>query len=133
MTEERPAEGPGALASARAFGADVMALLNTRLELVALEFKEETARRKRLVVLGFAVGLFLGCALLMGGFLVVAAFWDSHRLAAAAGVTVAYLAIGGAVLLRLRALERDSPPPFGASLEELRKDLEMFRGRDGTD
>ena len=108
----------------------MLALLSARAELVSIELKEETKRRKSLVVLALVALLFLGCGLLLLAFLVVVIFWDSHRIAAIAALTLAYSALGAWAFVRLRAILRDSPPPFGATLEEFRNDLEMLRGRD---
>lgn len=127
---DRPPGEAGPLDSARALGASFLALLGTRVELAALEFKEEAARRKRLAALALVAAVFLGVALILLAFLVVVFFWDAHRIAAIAGVTLAYAAVGAGAFLRLRAILRDSPPPFSATLEEFRRDLDMVRGSD---
>ncbi|MGE0358042.1 MAG: phage holin family protein [Burkholderiales bacterium] len=127
---DRPPGEAGPLDSARALGSSFLALLGTRVELAALEFKEEAARRKRLAVLALVAAVFLGVALVLLAFLVVVFFWDTHRLAAIAGVTLAYAAVGAGAFLRLRAVLKDSPPPFSATLEEFRRDLDMVRGSD---
>ena len=122
--------GSGPLDSARALGASVLALLSARAELVSIELKEAAERRKRLVTLALVALLFSGCALLLSAFFVVVIFWDSHRVAAVAAVTLVYGVIGVRAAVRFRALLRDSPPPFNATLDEFRHDLEVFRGRD---
>jgi uncharacterized membrane protein YqjE len=75
--------------------------------------------------------VFLACALLLAAFLVAVVFWDTHRIPAIAAVTLVYAGIGAFAFLRFRAVVRDSPPPFGATLGEFRNDLDMIRGRDG--
>jgi uncharacterized membrane protein YqjE len=127
---DRPPGESGPLGSARALGASLLALLGTRVELAAIELKEETERRKRLAVLALVAALFLGAGLLLLAFLLVVLFWDTHRLAAIAGVTLLYSAIGAWALLRFRAILRDSPPPFSATLDEFKRDLDMVRGND---
>jgi uncharacterized membrane protein YqjE len=123
-----PAKGP--LESARALGATLVALLRVRVELVAIELKEEAERRKRLLVLALLAALFLSYGLLLVAFFVVVFFWDTYRLPAIAGVTLVYLGIGGWAFLRFRSFLADSPPAFSATLKEFENDLDMLQGRD---
>lgn len=127
---DKPPGEAGPLGSARALGASLLALLGTRVELAAIELKEETERRKRLAVLALVAVLFLGAGLLLLAFLLVVLYWDTHRLPAIAGVTLLYTAIGAWAFLRFRAILRDSPPPFSATLDEFKRDLDMVRGHD---
>jgi len=128
---ERPSTGAaGPLGSVRAMGASLVALLGTRVELAAIELKEESERRKRLLVLALVAVLFLGAGLAALAVLVVVLFWESARVSAIAGVCIVYTAIGAWALARFRAILRDSPPPFSATLAEFRKDLDMVRGSD---
>jgi len=128
--DKSASQATGPVGSARALGATLLALLRVRVELVAVELKEEAERRKRMVMLGFVAVLFLTLSLLLVAFLVVVLFWDTYRMAAISGVTLVYVAIGAWALLRFREAVRDSPPPFSASLEEFQKDLDLLRGRD---
>ncbi len=125
------AQARGAGASLRALGATLVELVGTRAELAVLELREEGERRKEMLVLALAGALFLALALLLAAFFVVLLFWDSHRLAALGGVTIAYLAIAGVAFGRLRAKARASPPPFEATLRELAADVEALRGKRG--
>lgn len=126
--QPRP-EGP--LDSARALGASLLALLQARVELAGVELAEEAEHGKRLVVLAVVAAFFLGAGLVLFAFLVVVLFWETHRLAAIAGVTLAYSGVGAWALLRLRRIARERPPPFSATRSEFRNDLDMIRGRDG--
>lgn len=125
-----PPDAAGPLQAARALGASLLALAGVRLELVCLEIREASERSKRLLVLGLAAALFLGSGLLLFAFLVVVLFWDTYRLPAIVAVTLVYSGIGAWALHRLRTIVRDSPPPFSATLGELRGDLDMIRGSD---
>jgi uncharacterized membrane protein YqjE len=126
--EDRPDRG--LVSSLRALGATLADLVGTRAELALVELGEMAERRKRALVLAIVGGVFLAMGLLLAALFVVALFWDTHRLAAIAGVTLLYLVIGLGALLRLRALEEASPPPFEATLRELSLDREMLRPRD---
>ncbi len=125
-----PPSGTGPLDSARALGSSVLALLSARAELASIELKEEAERRKRLTVLAVVAVLFLGTGLLLLAFLVVVIFWDTHRIAAISALTLTYTLVGALAFARFRAILRDSPPPFSATLDEFRNDLEMLRGHD---
>jgi len=127
-TGERPERG--LVSSLRALGATVAQLAGTRAELALVELGEMAERRKRALVFIIVGSVFLAMGLLLAAFFVVALFWDTYRLAAIAGVTLLYLAIGVGTLLRLRALEEASPKPFEATLRELSLDREMLRPRD---
>ena len=54
--------------------------------------------------------------------LVVVLFWDSYRIAALCGVTLAYALIGVVALWRLSAHKKEERPAFAASLAELEHD-----------
>jgi uncharacterized membrane protein YqjE len=128
---DRPSpRGAGPADSARALGASVLALLGARVELAAVELKEAAEQRKRLVVLAFVAAIFFNAGLMLAAFLVVVVFWETHRLPAIAGVTALYGAIAAWALSRFLGILREIPPPFGATLEEFRKDVDMIRGRD---
>jgi uncharacterized membrane protein YqjE len=118
----------GTLASVKALGATFLALVRTRIELAVVELREEAERKKEALVLGAVAGVFLAMAALLFAFFIVVVFWDTHRIAASAGVTLAYLGIGVVALLRLKRIAGASPPPFEATLAELAKDVEALGG-----
>jgi uncharacterized membrane protein YqjE len=128
---DKPAwQAAGPLESARALGGTLVSLLRVRAELVAVELEEEVERRKRMLLLGFVALLFLAPSLLLAALLVVVYFWDTWRLSAIGGVTFLYAAVGAWAFLRFQDAVRNSPTPFGATLEEFRKDLSLLRGHD---
>ncbi len=126
MPEPQPPPGPAE--SLRTLGATLMEMIETRAELALVELRELGERRKEALWLAIAGGLFLAMGLLLAAFFVVVIFWDDHRLAAIAGVTLLYLAIAAFAFLRLQARSRASPPPFEATLRELAKDRDILRG-----
>lgn len=123
-----PVRSAGPAASLRALASTLGELAATRVELAIVELREETARRRDMLILAGAVGVFAAFGLLFASFLVVAVFWDTHRLAAIAGVAAADFAIAGAALWRLRAKIATSPPPFEATLRELAADRALLAG-----
>jgi uncharacterized membrane protein YqjE len=115
------------LAALRAVGATLGEMFRVRGALFEVELREEVGRRKRtllLAALGFA---FLHTALLLLSVFVAVVFWDTHRVAAIGGMTVLYLALGAAALIRLRVEAAASPSPFAATLAELDRDLSGLR------
>ena len=104
----------------------LVTLVHTRVELATIEFSEQrdraAARVALLVVaaIGFTVAWLAVCAL------VVAEFWDTHRLAALGGVVLFHLAIGLIAIWRARVWGRGDGPPFAATLAEFERDREWI-------
>lgn len=115
-------QNSGLLASVRVLFSTLLGMARTRLELIATELEEERLHLARLVLYGFLALFFFGLGVLALSLLVIAAFWDTHRLAAITAVVVAYL--GGALfcVLCLRRQMRRKPRLFSATLAELEKD-----------
>jgi uncharacterized membrane protein YqjE len=116
----------GLLSAVRGLVDDVLALLQTRLELLTIDLEEERYRLVSLLLYTL-VALFL-CALgiLCLGILVVAAFWDTHRLVALGLLTLVFLGAGGAVAFLAWRQARARPRLFAASSTELIKDRQRL-------
>ncbi|MBI0326178.1 phage holin family protein [Burkholderia plantarii] len=107
----------------------VFALLQTRLELVGIELAEEKERLIGVLFLGLAAMMLATMALISLTVLVAIAFWDTYRWQALAAITAVY-AIGAIGCgLRARIGLREAPSVFEATLHELEKDRELFRGK----
>ena len=117
----------GLLGALRSMGATLNELLHVRAAIFGLELREEAQRGKDQFVLTLVAGAFLHIALTLAALLVVAIFWETHRLAAIGLVALLYGACGGAVLLRLRAAAASAPAPFAATRAELARDLADLR------
>ena len=118
----------GTLSSLRSLGATLAELVGTRGELALIELREESQRRQVMTLMAAVAAIFLALGLLLAALFVVVVMWDTHRVAAAGGVTLLYLGIGVAVALVLRSRVRASPPPFESTRAEFAKDLESLRG-----
>ncbi len=128
MADSDEPRRPGGLGPALSeLAANAIALVRTRLELASVELQETTGHVKQLLVLAIAGALLAIFTLLFASVFVIVCFWDSHPLAAVGGVTLFYLALSVAVLVRLRQQIRDRPAPFSASLTELQNDVAGFR------
>jgi uncharacterized membrane protein YqjE len=119
---------PGIVASLRALGATLQDIVATRLELAVVELREMRDHGKTMVLLGVLAAVFGALGLLLAAMFVVLVFWDTHRIAAAGGVTAVYLAIAAIALLRLRTHSREAKPPFEATLREFAADREILAG-----
>ena len=103
-------------------GGSLLGLVRTRLELASVEYQEAREHAiTRLVLVAVVVTAF-AFALLMASLLVVVLFWDTHRIAALAAVTLGYVVIGVGAWWRLGVESRAAPAPFAATLAELERD-----------
>jgi len=103
-------------------------MLHTRLSLAAIDI-EAHARATLVALLAWFAALVLGLvAFAFAGVAVIAVFWETHRVAAAIGTTLGYLAITGLVAALARAAWMSRPPALAATLHELDLDREALRG-----
>jgi uncharacterized membrane protein YqjE len=120
--------GPGAAApggivqSLRNLAATALQIVQTRLELLATELEEERLRLLQIVFWGMAALFFLVFALGMLTLLLIAAFWDTHRVAVIAWLGVLYFVLGAAAALYVRSMISTRRGLFSTSIGELRKD-----------
>lgn len=110
--------------SIKKLGGAAVGLLQSHLELLGIEFQEEKSR-------SFQLALYAGVSLIFGLLLLVGLsaalmihFWDSHRLPAALGLCVLYVAGLAFALWRARQLVRRGETPFQATIEELARTRE---------
>jgi uncharacterized membrane protein YqjE len=108
-----------------------LGLVHARAELATVEFAEERLRWTRAAILIAGGVMLLSFAILGLAAWIVAYFWDTYRLAAIAGVTLAFALGGIALLWRNAALWERSPAPFAQTLAEFRKDREWLSGDAG--
>jgi len=113
--------------SVRVAGEALLGLVATRIELLGVELHEEALHLQRMLVQGVVAAFLFGAAVVMAGVLVAAAFWDSHRLLALAGVTVFYGGAGAVLIMRLRSFIETRPAPFHATVGEIEADLKALR------
>ncbi len=114
-------------ASLRALAHTLLAVLRTRLELLATEFDEERARLAEFAVLAAVALVCFSFAALLAVLFLVVLFWDSHRLVAIGGLAVLFAAAGGYLLGTIKRRIAERPPLFSASIDELRKDQDALR------
>jgi uncharacterized membrane protein YqjE len=126
MGPEEPWSGTehplGLLASIRRFGATLVALIRTRIELLSTEVEVELQRALIILLWMMLALLFAGLTVLMFTVTLLVVFWDDHRILVASLITLAS-AITTAVTAYLAYVRVKHKPRFlAASIEELRRD-----------
>jgi uncharacterized membrane protein YqjE len=117
----------GVLVSAKNFVATLIAIIGTRLEIAASELEEERLRLSEMMAWGAFAMLFGALALIFLSLLVVAVFWDDHRLAALGFITALYVILTAVAGFKLRKCLEQKSKLFSVTVEELRKDQEGLR------
>jgi len=124
---EDPAQGAGLARALRDVVASLIAMVSTRVELVAVEMREATHHGLRIAVLAIAGALCAMLALAFAGAFVVVLFWDTHRVAAMAAVLAVYAAAAALTLGRAVSLARGMPRAFDETRRTLAADRELLK------
>lgn len=128
QAEEEVGPAGRLVGSVRGLLETALAIGRTRLELLTVEAQLEIRRLVDVLILVVITIYAIGSALLMAGFAIVLAYWDSHRVMAAAIVAGGFLLIAaGTAFLAVRRL-RAAPGFLEGTLTELARDAEQLRG-----
>ena len=123
-SEARPG---GPFASLRRLGDSVLGLLQTRLELAAVELHEEKLRLFDLL-LRVAIFVVLSViAIVTATALVVVLLWDYSRGWTLGVITAVYGLAALVLWLDLKKRVDTAPPPFTDTIEEFKKDAECLQ------
>ncbi len=102
--------------------AQLLALLQVRVELLTTELSGEI-RRVAVILVWAAVALLFGAlAMLMVTVTIIVALWEQHRLLAAGLITLGFFLVAALALWQVVRRVRGRKPLLAASLEELRRD-----------
>lgn len=119
-------ESTGLLESLKRLAGTLLAIIQTRLELLSNEMEEERLRIGQMLLYG-SVALFLfGLTIMLLTVFFVVLFWDEHRLLVLAGFTALYFIAGLLVWSALRRVSREKSKLFSASLAELADDRDRL-------
>jgi uncharacterized membrane protein YqjE len=110
------------LDSLRRAGSTLLAIGQTRLELLSTEVEEERARIGALLLHAYVTIGCLSIGILLAALAFVIAWWQRDPIIAVAVPAFVFCAGGIWSMLRLRALLREKPRVFAASIDELAKD-----------
>jgi uncharacterized membrane protein YqjE len=125
--DESPGPATNLLRSLVQLGGTLLATAQTRVELLTTELSEDVERGIRILMWGFVALLAGILGALLVGITLILYFWDTHRLGAAVGVTLAFLLM--AVIAGWVAREKlhEKPRLLDATRSELRHDVEALR------
>jgi len=103
------------------------AMAATRLELAATDLEAHLGATAASI--GYAIAAFVMAlvALTFAGVVVIAVFWDTHRVIASVATLLGYVLIAFTLVARARARWQARPPAFEATLRELELDREAVR------
>lgn len=110
------------MSSVQGLAATLMAIFQTRLELLATEVEEE--KQRLLAVLGWgAVAVLMGtvASVFLAGFITVL-FWDTHPLLVLGLLTLAFAAVCLWAVKRVQAITASPEGMLAATLAELQDD-----------
>lgn len=124
-SEQQRAEGP-LFATVRRLLATLLAIAQTRLELVTTELQEEMQRAATVVLWALLALFFASLGVLMLALTLLIVFWEEHRLLAAALICAGFLLAAMVLGLRARALLQARTGLLAGSLAELRRDREAL-------
>ncbi len=118
----------GLFASLRRMLATLVALVQTRLELVSVEIEEQIEHAASVLLWSIAAIFFASLTVLLLSLTIVIAFWDGHRLLAAGLVTASFglFAVIAALVVRHRL--RTRPRFLSATVAELGRDAAELGG-----
>ncbi|MET3107706.1 putative membrane protein YqjE [Oxalobacteraceae bacterium GrIS 2.11] len=105
----------------------LVGMLHTRLELVSVELEEELLRFSSYFIYSLIALFCGGVAVSLGIFLIIALYWDDHRVA----VLLTMIGLFGAASIVIAAWLRkqilNKPRLLQQSIAELKKDAELIR------
>jgi len=119
--------------SIRRLLAQLLTLIQVRLELLSAEVGSEFRRILRVVLWALAALLFAALGLLMAALTLVIALWEHDRLLVSLWVMGGFLALGAVAAFMVWRTLNQSPKLFARSIEELRLDHEALVKRRSRD
>jgi len=105
-------------------------MLHTRLELMSVEFEEELLRFSSYFIFALIALFCAGVAIALGIILVLALFWDDHRIAALLCLIGLFGAISIFIAAWLRKQFLNKPRLLEQTMAELKKDVELISRRE---
>jgi uncharacterized membrane protein YqjE len=107
--------------------AGVLEAVHLRVELFGLELGEELRRLGQLAISAVAVVFALFMLVLSANVVLLAVFWDTHRVAVAVASCLFYALVAAAAALVHRRRSRRQAPPFAAIATVLADDERALR------
>lgn len=112
----------GLFDSVRRLLARVLALAQTRLELLTTELAIEVQRAVSVLLWAFMALFFGGLTVLMLTLTLVIAFWEEHRILAAGLAALLFALLTAVALFIVRGKMRSRPRLLASTIDELKRD-----------
>jgi uncharacterized membrane protein YqjE len=116
----------GLMASQKRLTGTLLAILQTRLELLSSEMEEERVRIEQILLYGSIVLFFTGLAIMLLTAFFVVLLWDEHRLLVLGGFSASFFLVALLALAGLRRVAREKCKLFSVSLAELASDRDSL-------
>lgn len=123
---ENAHESKGLFESLSMLAATLIAIVQTRLELLSVDLEEERAHLLSILVLILTAMFFIGVGLVLAVILLVTAFWETHRLLVLGTLSGVFLLAGIAAVVYILHKISTKPRLFTASITELDKDRQQL-------
>ncbi len=104
----------------------VLAMAQTRAELLAVEIEEEVQRLFGYLMLSLVALFCFGIAVLLAILLIIILFWDTHRVVVVAGLMVFFAILTIGIGLWVRNRYHQKPRFLSATMNELSKDIQAM-------
>ncbi len=116
-------------------GGTVLAMVETRLELAALEIEEESQRLLGYFMLALLSLILFGIAMVLVSLTIILLFWETYRIQAALGLAALFAVAGTVIMMKLKSAFASRPRMLASTVAELNKDVNFFRnaGRDNEE
>ncbi len=108
-------------------GATLVAVVQTRLELAAVEVEEESLRLGGYLLQSLLALFFLGVAALLLAMTVIIVFWDSYRIAAVLSMAGLFGVLGLVMVTRVQGSLKTKPRLLAHTIAELNKDINLVK------
>jgi uncharacterized membrane protein YqjE len=117
----------GVVSDVRGLAADAIAMVRTRLELIAIEVQEEKARIARQVIFASAAMFFLSFGTLLAILWLAFSLDEARRVIVIGVLAIAFLALAAFAVVRIK-MESRRERPFAATLKVLAEDMHIVQG-----
>ncbi len=126
MSISEPHESKGLFASLSGLGATLVAMMRTRLQLLAIDLEEDSAYLFQIAKLTLIMLFCFGVAVILLTILISVIFWDSHRILVLS-VLCGFFVMSGLLIARYTQQKiKQKPTLFASSLSELVKDWQSL-------
>lgn len=122
-------QSAGLLESLKRLTGTLLAIVQTRLELLSNELEEERLRIRQMFFYGSVAVFFFAMSIMLLTVFVVVLFWDSYRLLVLGVLTAVFLVAGILAWNVLRRVSRERSKLFSFSLAELSDDIDRLTPR----